>query len=196
MRKKFSLLQGLGVLILVLGLGILLMQQIRIRQGIREDRENLERILDMLPEGESGIMSDYSDSEMPILQVGGKDYVCILEIPGLGVRLPVQNQWQSDGISVRSSRFWGSIYDGTLILGGEPCEGQFDFCTQVEVGTQVLLTDMQGTEFQLKVAKIDRSLSAAYEKLADEAYPLSLFVREKYDNRYVIVRCEWGYGNP
>lgn len=96
-------------------------------------------------------------------------------------------------ISSRPGRFWGSIYDGTCILGGSNQEGQFAFCSRLDVGDDIVITDMQGVEFRCCVERIDRSQSADFEQLYHADYPLTLFVREKYESRYIVVRCDWAY---
>lgn len=193
MKKRFPLLQVLGFLLIALSLGILLAQRFLVTESIKKNAAIAQQIQALLPEPQYGTTADYSGSEMPVLQIEGADYVCLLEVPALSVHLPVQNQWQAGILNTQPSRFWGSIYDGTLILGGGNQVGQFDFCARLDIGDQIILTDMQGTEFYCSVAQIDRSSSADFGKLSDEAYPLTLFVREEYDSRYIVVRCQWGH---
>ena len=193
MKKRFLLAQILGILLLILGVGILLAQQYLIHQSVRKSAEISWQIQSLLPDRRSGILSDYSQAEMPVLQIADTDYVCLLEIPSLELCLPIKNQWQPGLLTTQPGKFWGSIYDGTLILGGGNHKGSFDFCTQLDLGDQILVTDMQGTQFRCSVAQIIRSNSADFQKLSDEAYPLTLFVREQYEARYIIVRCDWDY---
>ena len=193
MKKRFLLARILGLLLLILSLGILLAQQHLIFESIRKNTEISGQIQALLPDRRSGIPSDYSLAEMPILQIDSTDYVCLLEVPSLELSVPVENQWQAGLLSTRPGRFWGSIYDGTLILGGGNHKGSFDFCAQLDLGDQILVTDMQGTQFRCSVARIIRSNSADFEDLSDETYPLTLFVRAQYEARYIIVRCDWDY---
>lgn len=194
MRKRFSLIQLLGFLLIALAMSLLLAQQVLISRNLHRQTEILRKIQSLLPERTTGTMADYSDPEMPVFQVDGKDYVCLLEVPSQAVCLPVENQWRSGILAMPVGRFWGSIYDGTLILGGGNEKGQLEFCGRLDIGDQIILTDMQGTEFSCKVSRIDRSRSADLEKLADQTYPLTLFVREPYDQSYIIVRCDWEFG--
>ena len=193
MKKAFLLVRILGVLLLSLGLGALLVQQLLIHRSAQARAEISEQIQQLLPEGSMGTTADYSAAEMPVLQIGGTDYVCLLEVPSMGLCLPIQNQWKSGILTTQPGRFWGSIYDGSLILGGGNQAGQFDFCTMLDIGDPLLLTDMQGTQFRCSVENIQRSSAADFETLSDGAYPLTLFVQEKYDGRYIIVRCDWAY---
>ena len=193
MRKRISPVQVLGALLLLLGLGALIAQQLLIRNNTTANENVTQQIRQILPEGSTGTMVDYSSPEMPVLQLEDTDYVCLLEVPTFGLELSIHDQWDPGILTTQPSRFWGSIYDGTLILGGSNHEGQFAFCSQMDVGDPIHITDMQGTQFRCRVEKIQRSASADFEVLSNSEYPLTLFVRERYENRYIIVRCVWDY---
>ena len=191
MKIRSRWIQILGVLLILVSIGSVLFLNVHEKRMDTKNREVVAQMQELLPARKAGSPLDYSQPEMPVLQIAGKDYVCLLEVPGLGVTLPVGNTWQSGLLPVPVSRFWGSIYDGTLILGGSNREGQFDFCSRLDLGDRLVIVDMQGTEFQCSVARIDRSSSVDFGVLHDPAYPLTLFVREEYDARYILVRCEW-----
>ena len=193
MRNRFYIARIMGWFLLSLGLGILLTQQIVIRHSIRSNEKALAEIRQMLPDGMTGSPADYSVPEMPILQFDGVDYLCLLEVPTLGVELPIRSGWDPGIFATQPARFWGSIYDGSLILGGDSHPEQFGFCSRLDVGDPITLRDMQGTSFRCRVETILRSSSADFEKLSDSKYPLTLFVRERYESRYIIVRCVWDY---
>ena len=193
MRKRISPVQVLGALLLLLGLGALIAQQLLIRNNTTANENVTQQIRQILPEGSTGTMVDYSSPEMPVLQLEDTDYVCLLEVPTFGLELSIHDQWDPGILTTQPSKFWGSIYDGTLILGGSNHEGQFAFCSQMDVGDPIHITDMQGTQFRCRVEKIQRSASADFEVLSNSEYPLTLFVRERYENRYIIVRCVWDY---
>ena len=38
----------------------------------------------------------------------------------------------------------GSVYDGTLIVGGRSADGNFDFIDQLDAGEELTFTDMTG----------------------------------------------------
>lgn len=193
MKRSFPLLQVLGFLLLAAGIGCLLLQRFQIPKMIQKNLEISSQIQSLLPEPHPGIPADYSDSEMPVLQISGEDYVCLLEVPAFGICLPVQNQWENPNLATGPCRYWGSIYDGTLILGGSNQDNALSFCTRLDIGDEILLTDMQGTQFRCTVEKIQRSSSAEFETLSSEEYPLTLFLRESFDERYILIRCGWAY---
>ena len=90
-------------------------------------------------------------------------------------------------------RFWGSIYNNDLIIGGKYQEGQFSFCQQLDIDDRINIIDMRGAQYNFTVQKIERSNDVSFETLSEGEYPLSLFVKEKYDGKYIIVRCGLPY---
>ena len=71
----------------------------------------------------------------------------------------------------------GSVYDGTLIVGGGSEDGNFDFIDQLDAGEELTFTDMTGRVFRYKVRKICHADNAA-ETLVDSESALTLFVKK------------------
>jgi len=193
MKKKHRLLPVLGIGGCLLILAALLASHLLTQWANRTNVSVVAQLERSLPEKSSGSPEDYSDATMPIRQIGGEDYVCLLEVPSMGITLPVSERWRFDTLLVHPARFWGSVYDGSCILGGSSRKGQFDFCARLEMDDEIRITDMQGACFTFRIARIDRSKSVAFDVLADEKYPLTLFVRDQYDFGYILVRCDWAY---
>ena len=191
MKRLPGLCYFAGILLILLSLGLLAGSLLRTQYAQKQNAAVTAQLRARMPDRAVGVAGDYSDREMPILQLDGTDFVCLLEVPGLGVVLPVGNRWESDALQDHPCRFWGSIYDGSCILGGSGRQGQFDFCARLDLGDTILLTDMGGVEFSCSVRKIERSKTADFERLWDADYPLTLFVRQEYSSEYIIVRCEW-----
>ena len=142
-----------------------------------------------MPQRSAGNVLAHSDSQMPVLQIDGEDFLGLLEIPMHDVKLPIYSQWEKSKLSAYPCCFWGSVYASSLIIGGVDAAGQMDFLTKVDIGDSVIVTDMTGAEFLYNVEKIERSKTAVAEKLYSTEEALILFAREKYSLEYVIVRC-------
>ena len=127
-----------------------------------------------------------SNNEMPAFEIDGRDYSALLEVPSYGVKLPILQQWNTGYLKTTPCRFSGSIYNGTLIIGGGA--KQFDFITSVEPGDEIMITDMTGGLYSLKVSEVRHSKSAEAEKLESD-FPLCLFA--KVSDNYLIVHCSF-----
>ena len=67
----------------------------------------------------------YPNMEMPVLQADGKSYIGVLDIPALGLSLPVMSQWSYPNLKLAPCRYTGSAYSGNLILAGHNYPSHF-----------------------------------------------------------------------
>ena len=153
----------------------------------------VERMEALLPERTEGTMHTHADGVMPVLQLDGVDFSGLLHFPDLQRTLPIQGSWEKEAVFSNPCRFWGSVYNGNLVIGGGDQLGQFDFFHQLQPGSQVVVTDMTGTEFSFRVRQIDRATQAGADFLIREDTALTLFVRQRYSLEYLVVRCDWNH---
>ena len=189
MKRRLNIFEFLGIVLVVLSVALFLASRVYFEKASNSALSTVTKIESLLPPASAGLMDEDIDPEMPALQVKGQDYVAILDFPGYGVTLPVANEWSALGVFASPCRFFGSVYDGTMIIGGSDQPGQLDFFPRMELGDTVRVTDMMGAEFSYTVQRIDRAKSADYEKLASGGYYLTLFVRGSYSMDYILVRC-------
>ena len=173
-----------GICLILLSLALLLTFQLRLQTDTAHNGKILEKMEILLPERiPAGI---HTGEAMPVLEIDGKDYAALLEIPAFGLELPIADRWESGKLS----RFSGSAYDNTLVIGGPDHPKQFGFCDQIDLGVPITLTDMTGGQFFYTVARVDRSKHADAEWLQNPAYDLTLFCRDTVSMDYIAVRCQ------
>ena len=193
-KRKFPILLVLGALLIVVSLALVIGAQIRVHIGSLQSQEVVAKMNELLPERNAGVPGMYPNSNMPVLEIDGVDYVAMLEIPSLNITLPVADEWNRDQLFNAPARFYGSSYDDTLVIGGGDYSHQFSFCDKIDNGTVITVTDMTGTQFSYTVSRVDRSQNAASEWLICTDYDLTLFCRDQYSMEYVAVRCNFMYG--
>lgn len=189
MKRKWSLPLILGLVLVLAGLGIGAFLGIRMYTGSQKSRELASQLETMLPERTVGIPGTYPNPAMPVLELQGKDYVALLEVPDYGVKLPVSDLWDQKNLYATPSRFSGSAYDGTLVIGGGNDLLQFSFCNKIENGTTVTVTDMTGAQFTYTVSTVDRAKHAEAQWLQAGDCDLTLFCQDAYSMEYIAVRC-------
>ncbi len=157
------------------------------KQNGMDISEAAQRIEKLLPERSAGIAEERENAAMAAIEIDGKDFVGLLEIPDRNIKLPVAASWGTSDFSFRPARYTGSVYNSTLIIGGKYAEGNFDFIDSLEPGEEITFTDMFGFVFDYTVEKISHSDNADTETLKSVGGALTLFVKK--DSRFLIVRC-------
>ena len=190
MKKRIaSPLLFIGLTLILISLCLTLLFGIRTKKGAEKRQQIAAKLSEMLPERTPGVAEMYPFTVMPVFEFDGVDYTAVLEIPAFGVRLPVADRWDSRKLWVCPTRFWGSAYDNSLVIGGNDAQGQFAFCDKIQNGTTVTITDMIGAEFSYTVTRIDRARHAETPWLIDEKSDLTLFCYDMYTMEYIAVRC-------
>lgn len=188
-KKKASFLEILGIGLILCSAVLLLFQHFRAHTAVVSAKAVVFQMEELMPERTAGIPGIYADPAMPVLELDGEDFSCLLDVPAFGVTLPVGNSWDTGKLGFYPCRFWGSVNDCSLVIGGTDQQGQFDFCGKIDLGTVITVTDMTGAEFTYSVTRVDRANQADADWLCSEAYDLTLFARAKFSLEYIAVRC-------
>jgi sortase A len=192
-NRKISPILLLGSALILFSLSFLAFFLVRNHMGVRESEKILEKMEQILPETTPGIPGTQLDTAMPVLQIQGKDYVAMIDVPAYGITLPVADVWDTNRLHVTPSRYFGSAYNGTLVIGGSDHDHQFAFCSQIQHGAEIAVTDMTGETFTYTVGRIDRAKHADAQWLTAGEYDLTLFCRDTLTMEYIAVRCSFAF---
>ena len=193
-KRRFPVLLVIGITLIALSLSLAVFYAVGSKNGEKSGELVLEKLDKLLPEMVNGIPENYTNPNMPVLQISGSDYVALIEIPAYGIRLPVADKWEGRDIDVCPARFYGSAYDNSLVIGGADTKKQFSFCDKIDNGAVVTVTDMTGACFTYKVVNVHRSDKAESEWLCNGEYDLTLFCRDALSMTYIAVRCNYAHG--
>ncbi len=191
MPRISKILTAIGI-ILVVG-SVVLLAVSWIMTGMAQDKAEsiVQKLCEVLPERSDGITDRFSDMNMPVLEIDGEDFIALIEVPEFDVILPVGNEWDSSVVSAYPGRIMGSVYDGSLMIGGNDQTAQFDFFRKIEIGTNVIVTDMTGAEFSYSVyrVKISGSADIGPDDYLIENPDLILYTMDAYSGEYIEVFC-------
>lgn len=184
--RKFCIFAGIGLLIAAAVL--LFLWQSGARTSAQHCADCVRTLKTLIPEPQGAFLEERADNSMPLLSLDGTDYVGILEIPAHASSLPVCADWGHS--SKQPCRFSGSIYDGTMQIGGTSQKGQYEFFREISVGDAVYFTDMTGNRYIYTVNDIRYEKHADKATLAKKEAQLVLFIKNIYAFEYVIVYCD------
>ena len=187
MRRMHKWLLCIGLSLVVAGLGLLVGSQVAGHLWQNRAQRLVSQIEAVMPQRTAGSEENYRVMDMPALCLEGQDLIGLVEIPAYGVKLPIGNRWQAGKVGRYPSRLEGTVYDGSLIVGGSG--RQLACLAQVGHGDAVIVTDLHGAEFRYTVSRIRRTNDADIHSLRSDQVRLVLFMRDVYSMEYVIVEC-------
>lgn len=125
--------------------------------------------------------------EMPVRRIGGLDYIGIVEIPALQLRLPVVSRWSYPNLRRAPCRYSGSVYQNNLVLAGHNYPSHFGRLRALHIGDAVLFSDADGRTFSYAVSSLATISPTETETLP--ASGLTLFTCTPGGQHRLIVCC-------
>lgn len=150
---------------------------------------------DGFPQDSAGelVIPDYilnPDIPMPETVVEGNAYIGKLELPELGLRLPVMSEWSYPKLKKAPCCYQGSAYTGDLIIAGHNYKRHFNGLKRLKTGSRVILTDEAGNVFRYHVSKIERLDGYAVEEMEAGDWDLTLFTCTLGGSVRLTLRCK------
>ena len=150
-------------------------------------KELLSGVIDQMP---SSVLPGDLSGAMPVVDVAGNSFVGTVEIPSLGLLLPIQDEWSKENAKLSVCRYMGSVYDNDLIVCGHNYPEHFGNLPELEIGAEVIVTDMNGCSFYFEVTNIETL--GAYDSNEMEAgeWDFTMFTCTIGGANRVTIRCE------
>lgn len=130
------------------------------------------------------------DTEMPTIEIDGNECIGYLEMPTIGITLPVISEWSYPSLRVAPCRYWGSAYDDTLVIVAHNYDRHFGKIREMEIGDPVQFVDAQGNIFQYVVAAQETLEPNEVERMVNTDYDLTLFTCTYGGAKRVTVRLK------
>lgn len=191
MRRKGTRWIGLGLLLMAAALvlaGYNVYDQHRAAASVHQIAAQLEPAA--LTEPDLPAYQITPEMEMPTQQIDGRAYIGTLQIPALGLELPIISQWSYPDLKIAPCRYQGSAYTDDLILAGHNYPAHFGNLKTLQPGMEVTFTDVDGNQFRYQVAELETLEPTAIEEMEAGEWDLTLFTCTIGGQSRVTVRCE------
>lgn len=126
---------------------------------------------------------------LPEMEIDGKSYVGILEIPALELRLPVVSFWSDENGKIAPCRYSGNILDKNLVICAHNYKSHFGLLPSLDIGDSVYFIDMAGAVYSYLVSEKLVISGTDADKLATGEWGLTLFTCTNSGKSRYIVRC-------
>lgn len=143
-------------------------------------------------EQEPSELPDYivnPEMEMPVTQIEENGYIGVLEIPTLGLSLPVMGEWSYSKLQISPCRYSGSAYSGNFTIAGHNYNTHFGPIGNLSAGDQVIFTDVEGRTFLYEVQTVETLEATAIEDMISDEWDLTLFTCTLSGEARITVRC-------
>ncbi len=187
--KKIS-----GYIYILIGAALIILAAMIVKNNFDESAsagaasdEMLAGIIDQMP---SAVMPGNESGPMPVVDFGGRSFVGTVEIPSLGLLLPIQDEWSTDNARISVCRYKGSVYDHDLIVCGHNYIEHFGTLPDLEIGADVIVTDMNGMSFYFQVSNIETLGAYDVREMEAGQWDFTMFTCTIGGANRVTIRCE------
>ena len=199
-KTKYKVMLGAGLLLIAAALALAAYNVIDAQRAARSAAQALEALSQTTAvsaaEPEQASADDapayLADPEMPMPTVSfdGNDYIGRVDIPSLGLSLPVISEWSYPRLKIAPCRYTGSAYLDNLIIAAHNYSSHFGNLNRLNTGDTVTFTDVDGNQFTYAVSLIEDLPGTAIEEMQAGEWDLTLFTCTLGGRSRVTVRCE------
>lgn len=129
------------------------------------------------------------NTPMGEVEIDGRMYIGRIDVPELGISLPVGSKLSDDGLRYAPCRYTGSVYTGRCVIAGHDYRTHFGPLSAAVPGMDVLFTDVDGNVFTYTVLGTDTVGMHDFEGAFDGDWDLTLFTCTISGRERLMVRC-------
>ena len=127
--------------------------------------------------------------EMPVSHYDGQDYIGILEIPAIDLKISVISEWSLPRLKIAPCRYVGSVYTNDMAICAHNYATHFGKLNELYEGAAVTFTDVDGNVFHYRVEMMETLGPYDVEYIVDSGWDLSLFTCTPGGANRVTIRC-------
>lgn len=129
------------------------------------------------------------NADMPCIVLDGHYYIGVLDMPAIGITLPVQWGWSDELMDIAPCRYNGTLQDNDLIIMAHNYSTHFGMIFDLTVGDEVYFTDALGERISYVVCGVDVFGRSEIQKMYDGDWDLTLFTCVPNTYNRIAVRC-------
>lgn len=130
------------------------------------------------------------DMDMPEQTIDGQQYIGVLEIAALDLKLPIISEWSYANLKIAPCRYSGSVYKNDFVISAHNYNAHFADLHQLQEGNRIVFTDMDGNVFKYNVVVKETLLPTDVEEMTAGEFDLTLFTCTMDGSARVTIRCD------
>lgn len=170
-----------------------MMEQERGKQASQQAVRELEQTFVVESQTEEAVTPDYvlnPKISMPAVSQDGTDYIGLLQIPKLGLELPVIREWSYESLRKAPCCYSGSVYMDDMVICAHNYSSHFGNISALHLGDSIEFKDMDGNLFRYRVGDLEILQPSDLDAMEESGWDLTLFTCTVGGQSRVTVRCE------
>ena len=197
MNKKGLIFIFIGVLCIITALAFFIHNSAETQNAYESSARITYKLRTQLAEKEQSsdnvLPTDNPDREMPAVRIDGKRYAGILEIPSLGIELPVAESFSYAALQQTPCIYSGSVYKDNLVIAAHNYDVHFGRIGSLGFDYDVIFTDIESNRYTFKTFDIETlnpdQYTALVEKQSKNDWDLTLFTCNYSGAQRIVIRC-------
>lgn len=189
-RKRTIFFLTVGVLCIAAALSLTaynIWDEQRAGETVAESVTLVEENIQVQPQEQQLVVPE-PKPDMDSIFVDGYDYVGVLEIPSVNLKLPVLKDWSESLLRMAPCLYEGTLYDG-MIVAGHNYRSHFGPITRLSIGDVVRFTDVDGNVWTYTVTATEIIDGSDVEAMESGNWDLTLFTCTLGGRERFTVRC-------
>lgn len=130
------------------------------------------------------------DKTMTEAEIDGYMYIGYISIPEQELELPVMSTWSYPQLKIAPCRYSGSVRGEDMVLMAHNYVSHFGKLSNLELGSKVWFTDMDGTVTAYEVVGKDLLSPTAVDEMTAGDFDLTLFTCTYSGTNRITVYCD------
>lgn len=192
MNKIGKVFKTLGLIFLGLAICLFSYNILDDYQGQKSQSQILKEYSQKIKKKSNEIIMDSTLNmpEIPLTSYGNAACIGTLKIPSLNLELPVLSECTMSLLKLAPCRYAGSIDQNNMVIAAHNSWFHFGRIKQLQKGSQILFTDVNGNEFEYHVDVIEVLTPQSVDDMINTKWPLSLFTCTLDAKNRITVRCK------
>jgi len=128
-------------------------------------------------------------AEMAVVIIDGYGYIGYVSIPVLKLELPIMAEWDYARLKTAPCRHAGTVDGNDLVIAAHNYSTHFGTLSGLELGTEVLFTDMTGTVTSYSLERLETMAPDAVDEVLNSEYDLVLYTCTPGGATRVVAFC-------
>lgn len=129
-------------------------------------------------------------AEMPVVKIGGYEYIGYLSLPDLELELPVMSEWDYKRLNIAPCRHFGSSRTDDLVIAAHNYKTHFGTLSSLEIGAEVIFTDMDGIENHYALLRLQTLAPDSVDEVQNSGCDLVLYTCTPGGATRVVAFCD------